>query len=90
MVKEGIKVIALMVGENEKSGNSLLCVVYDDKGVIEERPLGMMFRELILELQATENEETFNQFAEKIKDDLRMGIDLIERLQIPLVSNSTH
>ena len=82
--------IALMVGEIEKKGNSLLCVVYDDKGIVEQRPLGLMFREFILELQATESEDTFNQFAEKIKIDLQAGIDFIERLQIPVGSQSTH
>jgi hypothetical protein len=49
-----------------------------------------MFRDFILELNTTENEDTFNQFAEKIKDDLQMGIDFIERLQLQMRSNSVH
>ena len=83
--------IVLTVGEFEKNKNGLLCVVFDDEeGMIEQRPLGSMFKEFILELQSTEDEDVFNHFAEKIKSDLQLGIDFIERLQIPVGSNSTH
>ena len=82
--------IALTIGEIEKGRNGLLCVVYDEEGIIDKRPLGVMFRDFIIELNTTENEDTFNQFAEKIKGDLQTGIDFIERLQLPLGSKSTH
>lgn len=83
--------IALAVGEIEKGRSGLLCIVYgDDEQILEQRPLGLMFRDFILELNTTENEDTFNQFAEKIKDDLQMGIDFIERLQLQIGSNSVH
>ena len=83
--------IELTIGEIEKGKNGLLCVVNDDNGkILEQRPLGKMFRQFILELQATENEDEFNHFAEKIKSDLQVGIDFIERLQLPVGSNSIH
>ena len=37
---------------------------------------------IFFELKATDNEDTFNQFAEKIKGDLQTGIDFIEGLQL--------
>ena len=43
-----------------------------------------------MELKATENEEAFNCFAEKIKGDLQMGIDFIERLQLQIGNDSIH
>ena len=82
--------IALTIGEIEKDRNGLVCVVCNEEEILEERPLGLMFRDFILELQSTEDEETFNQFAEKIKRDLQMGIDFIERLQMPVGSTVVH
>ena len=83
--------IALTVGEIEKGRNGLLCIVYDDnEQILEQRPLGLMFRDFILELHTTENEDTFNQFAEKIKNDLQTGIEFIERLQLQIGSDSVH
>ena len=80
--------LALTFGEIEKNTNSLLCVVCNDNGeILQKQPLGMIF---ILELQATENEDECNQFAEKIKRDLQAGIGFIERLQIPVGSNGKH
>jgi hypothetical protein len=83
--------IALAVGEIEKGRNGLLCIVYDTNDqILEQRPLGLMFRDFILELNTTENEDTFNQFAERIKDDLKTGIDFIERLQLRIGTDSVH
>jgi hypothetical protein len=83
--------ITLTVGEIDKGRNGLLCIVYDnDEQILEQRPLGLMFRDFILELNTTENEDTFNQFAERIKDDLKMGIDFIERLQLRIGTDSIH
>ena len=83
--------IALTVGEIDKGRSGLLCIVYDnDEQILEERPLGLMFRDFILELNTTENEDTFNQYAERIKDDLKMGIDFIERLQLRIGTDSVH
>lgn len=83
--------IVLTIGEIEKDRNGLVCVVCnEEEEILEERPLGLMFRDFILELQSTENEDTFNQFAEKIKNDLQLGIDFIERLQMPVGSNAVH
>ena len=83
--------IALTVGEIEKDRNGLLCVVCNsDDEILEQRPLSVMFRDFIIELKETETQDTFNQFAEKIKSDLQMGIDFIERLQMQIGSDSTH
>ena len=83
--------ITLTVGEIDKGRNGLLCIVYDnDEQILEQRPLGLMFRDFILELNTTENEDTFNQYAERIKDDLKMGIDFIERLQLRIGTDSIH
>jgi len=84
-------VITLGMGEIEKDRNGLLCVMSDDDEIIiEQRPLDLMFRDFIMELKATENEEAFNCFAEKIKGDLQMGIDFIERLQVHIGNDSVH
>ena len=83
--------IALTVGEIEKDRNGLLCVVCDsDDEILEQRPLSVMFRDFIIELKETETQETFNQFAEKIKSDLQTGIDFIERLQLQIGNDSIH
>ena len=83
--------IALTVGEIDKGRNGLLCIVYDNnEEILEQRPLGLMFRDFILELNTTENEDTFNQFAERIKDDLKIGIEFIERLQLRIGTDSVH
>ena len=84
--------IILTVGETEGKGNSLVCAVCDDneEAIIEQRPLGEMFKEFVLLLQETETEDRFNQFVEKIKGDLQTGIDFIERLQRPVGSNAFH
>ena len=83
--------IALTVGEIDNGRNGLLCIVYDNnEQIMEQRPLGLMFRDFILELNTTENEDTFNQFAERIKDDLKTGIDFIERLQLRIGTDSVH
>ena len=84
--------IILTVGETEGKGNSLVCAVCDDnqEAIIEQRHLGEMFKEFVLSLQATETEDRFNEFAEKIKGDLQEGIDFIERLQMEVGSNAFH
>ena len=83
--------ITLTVGEIDKGRSGLLCTVYDDdEQILEQRPLGLMFRDFILELNTTENEDIFNQYAERIKDDLKMGIDFIERLQLRIGTDSVH
>ena len=84
--------IILTVGDTEGKGNSLVCAVCDEneEAIIDQRHLGEMFKDFVLSLQATETKDRFNQFAEKIKGDLQTGIDFIERLQIPLGSNTTH
>ncbi len=84
--------IILTVGEIEEKGNSLVCAVCDDneEAIIEQRPLGELFQEFVLSLKAIETEDRFNQFAEKIKADLLTGIDFIERLQLPVGSDSVH
>ena len=83
--------ITLTVGEIDKGRNGLLCIVYDnDEQILEQRPLDLMFRDFILELNTTENEDTFNQFAERIKDDLKTGIEFIERLQLRIGTDSVH
>ena len=86
--------IILTVGEIGEIGEGIkgfVCAVYnDEKEIQEQRPLAEMFQEFILELQATENEDTFNQLAEKIKGDLQKGMDFIERLQMQTGSYSTH
>jgi hypothetical protein len=83
--------ITLTVGEIDKGRNGLLCIVYDnDEQILEQRPLGLMFRDFILELNTTENEDTFNQYAERIKDDLKTGIEFIERLQLRIGTDSVH
>ena len=83
--------ITLTVGEIDKGRNGLLCIVYDNnEQILEQRPLGLMFRDFILELNTTENEDTFNQVAERIKDDLKTGIEFIERLQLRIGTDSVH
>ena len=83
--------IALTVGEIEKDRNGLLCVVCNsDDEILEQRPLGVMFRDFIIELKETETQDTFNQIAEKIKGDLQTGIDFIERLQLQIGNDSIH
>ena len=83
--------ITLGIGEIGDDRNGLLCMMSDDDEIIiEQRPLGLMFRDFIMELKATENEEVFNSFAEKIKGDLQMGIDFIERLQVHIGTDSVH
>ena len=83
--------IILTVGEIEEGINSLVCAVYEDEDEIQEqRPLGEMFRDFIIALKTTETEDRFNQLAEKIKTDLQIGIDFIERLQMSGGNDSIH
>jgi len=83
--------IVLTIGEIEKDRNGLVCVVCNDEAeILEQRGMGDMFRDFIMELKATENEDTFNQFMEKVKGDLQMGIDFIERLQLSGGTDSIH
>jgi hypothetical protein len=82
--------LAITVGEIEEGKNSLVCIVHNDKEIIEQRPLGEMFNDFIMELKATETEERFNQFVEKIKGDLEAGIKFIEQLQMQVRSDSVH
>ena len=82
--------LAITIGEIEEGKNSLVCIVHDNEEIVEQRPLGEMFSDFIMELKATETEERFNQFVEKIKGDLQTGINFIEQLQMQVRSDSVH